>query len=127
MLFRARTAMALRYYREAAVAWRDLGRTRSRGQRALYGWGQALLGAGEADQALGRFQKCADSYPAGDFLAGSLAGAIRASERAGQRDAAAAQRARLAVAAPESFEARDLGITPALAGYWANNRGARGG
>jgi hypothetical protein len=113
ILFRARVAMALRDPKDAAVAFQELGR-RDGGlaQRGLYGWAQALLASGTPGPALDCFERYANSYPAGDYLAGALAGATRSGERTRKTDRAAASRARLAMAAPTSFEAADLPPAP---------------
>ncbi|MBI5836659.1 MAG: SPOR domain-containing protein [Candidatus Eisenbacteria bacterium] len=113
LLFRARVAMGLRVPGEAAVAYEAASHGRPQAQRGLYGWGQALMAAGNSARALECFDRYAASYPAGDFLAGALAAAARSGERSGKLDRAAASRARLGLAAPASFEAQDLPPAPA--------------
>ncbi|HVP38660.1 MAG TPA: hypothetical protein VMS93_05685, partial [Candidatus Saccharimonadales bacterium] len=96
-LFRARVAMALHFPQAAAVAYQRLATTPGQTQRGLYGWAQALEAQRARPQALDLFDRYAASYPAGDYLAGALAGAARTGEGAGQADRAATSRARLSL------------------------------
>src|SRR5205085_596329 len=72
--------------------------------------GQALMEQGQAPRAMPLFERSAQSYPGGDYLATALAGQTQAALKAGKPDKAAAARARLAMAAPASFDAQDLAV-----------------
>jgi cell division protein FtsN len=112
-LFRARTAMALHMYAPAGAMWQNLSQARSMTQRSQFGLGQTYMAQNDPRHALEAFDRYAQNFPGGDYLAAALAGAARAAGRAGEKDKAMERQARLGVVAPTAWEAE--GLAPPVA------------